>query len=791
MSEREPGDDIAELSPKMVSGAVIVFLLLLVGFVGQFDSARAQQQKEENWNWSAYGGEPEDAHYVPLSEINKSNVAQLQVAWTYPTQDSLSYSFNPLEIDGVLYVQARNTSLVAIDAATGKEMWVHAGLAGMVTRGIAYWQSKDGNDRRLIFAIHHQLQEINAKTGQSILTFGDRGFIDLRAGLGRPVNEIYAIQPRMAGEVYRDLIIVGSVTGEQYLAPPGDVRAYNVMTGKQVWDFHTIPHPGEVGYSTWPKGFWKYAGGGDVWGDFSIDEKRGIVYLPTGGPKYELYGGDRKGINLFSDALVALNAETGKYLWSFQAVHHDVWDYDMVSAPQLVTVEHDGKKVDAVATAGKTCFLYVLDRVTGRPLWPIVEKPVPQSQVPGESTWPTQPFPTEPPPFCAQQFTAADINPYMPTDQRKQMTNEIADDLNGPIFTSPETQETVEMPGNQGGSNWGMSASNPDTGMVYQLSVNAPALLKMSLQSPYANQAAGAEPGAQDTAGETPGHIQYQQHCAACHGQNRLGNGAIPSLVNITKRLSPDAIAAKIQNGSGQMPAFESLTQLQIGEIISYLDNPATGGRSIGMELGRPGGPDSSAIPVQLGGDVVAWGGAPAGQAANPHTGEDTNPYGVMNGPPYPQGLANAPKQRYFTDWSVHFGLGGPPWNTLTAYNLNEGTIQWQVSVGTSPGLTRKQIGAVVTASGLVFLATTDAKVRAYDADNGKILWTASLPAGSYGIPAIYEWKGREYLVVSATQPVDEPGVLPGDSSAPAATNAGTKIQRAYVAFALPETPSK
>jgi len=767
-----------------IRSATLVNLAIALCITGQFASVKAQQEKESDWNWSVYGGEPADGHYVPLKQINKSNVGQLQVAWTYPTQDSLSYSFNPLEVDGLLYVQARNTSLVAIDAATGKEIWVHAGLAGMVTRGIAYWQSKDGNDRRLIFAIHHQLQEINAQTGQSVLSFGDHGFVDLRVGLGRPVNEVYAIQPRSVGEVYGNLIIMGSVTGEQYLAPPGDVRAYDVITGKQVWDFHMVPHPGQVGYNTWPKGFWKYAGGGNVWGDFSIDEQRGIVYLPTGGPKYELYGGDRKGINLFSDSLVALNAQTGKYLWSFQAVHHDVWDYDMVSAPQLITVEHDGKKLDAVAVAGKTCFLYVLDRVTGKPLWPIVEKPVAQSHVPGEFTWPTQPFPTAPPPFCAQQFTAADINPYMPADQRGQLADEIAEDLNGPIFTPPGMQETIEIPGNQGGANWGTSASNPATGMVYQLGVNAPALLKMSLQSPYEDLAAPSGSSSQNMAGETPGHIAYQQHCAACHGQDRQGSGAIPSLVNITSRLTPDAIAAKIQNGSGQMPAFGSLTPLEIREIVSFLDDPVGGGRAIGMELGRPGAPNATAVPVQLGGDVVAWGGAPAGQKANPHTGEDTNPYGVMNGPPYPGGLSNAPEHRYFTDWNVHFGLGGPPWNTLTAYDLNKGIIKWQVSVGGDPGLIPRQIGTIVTASGLVLLATTDGKVRAYDANTGKILWTADLPAGAHGIPAMYERNGREYLVICATSPVQQPATV-HDSPV-----AAEKIQRAYVAFALPEGQS-
>lgn len=770
----------------LATPAKLVLLALLVLLTNQFGMAR--QADQENWNWDAFGGHADESQYVPLHQINKANVSQLQVAWTYPTQDHLSYLFNPVEVNGVVYVLAKDTSLVALDAGTGKELWVHGGMQGLSQRGISYWQSKDGTDRRLIFTMHNQLQEIDARTGKSITDFGDNGFVDLRPGLQRPVDEVARIQSGTAGQVFEDLIIEGAATGEQFLSPPGDVRAYNVLTGKLVWQFHSIPRPGDPGYDSWPKDAWKYAGGADPWAGMSIDQQRGIVYLSTGGPKYELWGGDRKGKNLFSDALVALDARTGKYLWAFQAVHHDVWDYDMVSAPQLVTIHHDGAEVPVVAAAGKTCFLYVLNRVTGQPIWPIEERPVPQSHVPGEQTYPTQPFPTAPPPFCKQSYTAADINPFLPEEQQKQLADRIASDLNGPIFTPPELQETIEMPGNRGGSNWGTTSSNPDTGMVYVLSINAPALLQMSSEQPNST-GFGEILSSKSTTGETPGKVAFQQNCQACHGANLEGNGAIPSLVGVVNKIGPDAVRSQIQNGAGQMPAFASLSDTEVAELISYLQNPATGGQAPTANLGFGRGRGGSAAPAQLGGDVVGWGGVPAGEEAYKKTQTTTAPrYGMMDGPPYPDGIQE-PK-RYFTGWNVNYDIIGPPWSTLTAYDLNTGTIKWQVSVGTPPGLMLEQRGAIVTASGLVFLATGDGKVRAYDADTGKILWTGDLPAGSRGIPAMYQWNGREYLLISATSPVQKPGVFSAASMGlgGGGGNAAQDIQRAYVAYALPSS---
>ncbi len=382
-------------------------------------AVQAASGQQDHKTWRDYGGGPDSSHFVALNQINKSNVSQLEVAWIYPTGDNRSYIFNPIVVDNVMYVLARNSSLVALDAATGKEIWIHENLPGLTSRGIAYWESKDRKDRRLIFTINNHLQEIDARTGKSILTFGNNGLVDLREGLGRDPNTITRIQPESPGRVFEDLIMLGSATGEAYLSPPGHIRAYNVVTGKLVWTFHTIPHPGEFGYDTWPKDAWRYSGGANTWGEITVDEKRGIAYFPTGSPTYDYYGADRIGSNLFANCLLALDARTGKRLWHFQMVHHDLWDYDITAAPQLITVRHGGKLIDAVSQSTKQGFLFVFDRVTGKPLWPIEERPVPKSDMPGEQAWPTQPYPTVPPPFARQSMTADDVNPFILTAEER------------------------------------------------------------------------------------------------------------------------------------------------------------------------------------------------------------------------------------------------------------------------------------------------------------------------------------------------------------------------------------
>lgn len=756
----------ATVSPIAV---ILIYLAVAAGVAGAQDRT----------TWRDYGGSVDNSHFSTLTQINKSNVDKLKVAWSYATHDGIPYVFAPIVIDDVMYVLARDHSLVAIDATTGAEKWIHSALDGISLRGITYWEDKDRKDRRLIFTIHQQLQEIDAVTGKSILTFGKDGYVDLRAGLRRDPQDIHMIQSGTPGKVFENLVILGSSTGEGYLSPPGDLRAYDVRSGELVWQFHTVPHPGEFGYDTWPKDAWQYVGGTNTWGEISIDQKRGIAYFPLGAPTYDYYGADRIGNDLFGDCLLALDARTGKYLWHFQEVHHDLWDYDATSAPQLVTIKVDGKSIDAVAQAGKTGFLYVLDRVTGKPVWPIEERPVPKSSMPGEQASPTQPFPTKPPPFAKQNFTVADVDPYLLTEQeRADAKKQIAGAHYEGMFTPPGMYDTIQMPGNRGGSNWGTTASNPTEGIVYVSSIDAPSILHLYREEP-ASLGFGLV-----RQGGSPGGQLYQQYCQACHGANQQG-GMGPSLVDITKRVNPAVIRSTIINGRGEMPAISNLDDQNLANLISFLVDPKNGGAPT-FDFSKLM-PTTGKSATSDAGPVVASGGAPAGKLDPGIKIPGLGPYGMMGGPPYPKDI-QAPSTRYYSGWNVMYKYASPPWSVLTVYDLNTGTIKWRVPIGQEPtavkegakdtGTLLEQRGVIVTSNGLVFLAAGDGKVRAYDDKTGKLLWTAQLPNGSRAIPALYEVSGREYLVINATWPVEEDGT-------PASTSKESQGS-AYVAYALP-----
>jgi len=432
--------------------------------------------------WREYGGTADSAQYSSLHQIDRSNVGKLEVAWTYPTGDNNRYSFNPIVIDGVLYALAKHNSIVALDATTGKEIWTYTPPADtkvITNRGINYWESKDKSDRRLLFCSNHFLRAIDARTGKPIAAFGDNGAVDLKEGLGRDPRVLKLVQSTTPGRVFEDLLILGSATNEGYGSAPGDIRAFNVRSGKLAWTFHTIPHLGEFGYDTWPKDAWKKVGGANVWGEMSLDETRGILYAPTASAKYNFYGVDRTGADLFADCLLALDARTGKRLWHFQMVHHDIWDYDDATAPKLLTVAHNGKRIDAVAQLSKQGFVWVFDRVTGEPLWPIEERPVPKSEMPGEATWPTQPFPLKPPPFARQKFTADDLSPFLTPEDRARFRDAILSARNEGLFTPPGRRPTIQMPGNNGGANWGGAAVDPNNGRLVVVSKDLPCLLKL------------------------------------------------------------------------------------------------------------------------------------------------------------------------------------------------------------------------------------------------------------------------------------------------------------------------
>jgi quinoprotein glucose dehydrogenase len=777
----------------------LAFAVIGVAFVSAVAVCLAMAERSGKWWWDNLHG-PDSSNFVDSDQIKKSNVNQLEVAWYYPYAQP---GFNPVVVDDVMYLLGRNSALIALDANTGKEIWIHDGLQGITARGINFWQSEDGKDKRLLFSIDSFLQEIDAKTGKLIPSFGIDGTVDLREGLLRAEGTSNRVQSGSPGKVWKNLIILGSAPGEGYVLPPGDIRAYDVITGKRVWQFHTVPWPGEKGYETRPKDNWKYAGGTNNWGSMSVDDERGIVYIPTGSSNYDFYGADRVGQDLYANCLLALDARTGKLLWYFQTVHHDLWDLDNVSAPMLVTVNHDGKKVDAVAHAGKTGFLYVFNRVTGEPLWPIEERPVPKSDVPGEQSWPTQPFPTKPPAFVRQSFTVDDVSPWLVTPEQFQaMKERVAKARNrtgpqGGIFNPPAIgEDSVSMPGNQGGSNWGTTAADPQKGMVFVVGVNQVALLKLEDVTKRTNTGRGG-PGAPLNPALQDGFNAYQSHCMACHGANL--QGAIPgaaNLIGVTDRMGEDAIKAVVSGGKGEMRPVSGISEAEVTAVIAYLGSMGPNGRFGGAgNRGRGAGPATVFPP----GPVIESGGAPHPDLPPRSTG----PFYPGNGGnagnnPYPTDVTDVPPVRYMSDYGVLAAYTKPPYTTITAYDLNTGEIKWQVPNGDHPATIRAggppntgglaaRYGMVITKGGLVFEAGNDGKVRAYDEDTGQVLWTGSFAGGTSGVPVGYESKGREYFVLLTSASGGRGGGGGGGRGAAPQPPIDPNTPIGAVAFALPK----
>jgi quinoprotein glucose dehydrogenase len=525
--------------------------------------------------WRTYGGGAHSAQYSALDQINRSNVAELEVAWSFPAGDG-TFLFNPVVVDGVMYVLARDNEIVALDAETGRELWAHPHEGSVGARGLNYWQSADGSDRRLLYLNAGFLTAIDARTGATVESFGAGGRVDLRTGLaaeGWDVSEVRPLVTSNPGRVFEHLMIVSlPAQGAGYRSTPGDVHAYDVVTGELRWVFHSIPHPGEFGYDTWPEDAYRTAGGVHNWSELTVDEANGIAFIPFGTARYDFYGGDREGMNLYANSLVALDARTGRRLWHQQLVHHDLWDYDLPAAPKLLTIRHEGRQIDVVAQPTKQGFLFVFDRQTGEPIWPIEERSVPRSDVPGEHAWPTQPFPTKPPPFAVQSFAERDINPFLPEEERAILREKLRTSRNDGLFTPPSFAGSIEMPGHNGGANWASTAADPVNGELYVVSKNLPTMLRVELTA--------EEPTVRSVNG--PVVTAEQAAAALAEAQAAAAQGPVRYAIPYDFLRSPTNGMSAIGPPWSHLTAYD----LNTGEIKWRVPNGGTAGAGIPADSG-------------------------------------------------------------------------------------------------------------------------------------------------------------------------------------------------------------
>jgi len=663
---------------------------------------------------------------------------QLKVAWTYHTGDADSMTqiqVNPIIIDSTLYAVSPKLKLFALNAATGKEKWVFdpmndstvkkQGNFGMnVCRGVTFY-SDNKDSQRIFYSANSQLYCIHAKTGIPVKSFGENGKIDLHADLGRDASKLY-VAMTSPGIIYKDMIIVGCRVSEEADAAPGFIRAYDVHSGNLRWIFHTIPQPGEFGYDSWDdKDAWKHIGGVNAWSGFSLDEKNGILFAPLGSASYDFYGGRRTGNNLFANCVLALDAATGKRIWHFQTVHHDVWDRDLPTAPVLVSLKKDGKTIDAIAQTTKSAFIFLFNRKTGESIYPIHETPVPnQSELAGEKLSSTQPVPSFPKPFARQILSEKDLNDLSSDSSYADIKNRLAHYHTGNMFNPPSKEGTVIFPGFDGGAEWGGPAYDPLTGILYVNATEMPWILTMV---DVKNKPEKAETNLQ------AGTRIYNINCMNCHGPQREGSPNYPVLIGINKKYNQQQFEQIVSSGRRMMPAFKQLDKEEMNALASFILDDKKEQRQ-------------KFIARQKTKDI--W-------YDLPYSSTGYNKFLTKEGYPAVK----------------------PPWGTLSAIDLNTGNLLWKDTLGDYPALKAKGIhsgtenygGPVVTAGGLLFIAaTSDAKIRAFNKRTGKLLWEADLPAAGFATPSVYQVNGKQYLVIACGG-----GKL------------GKKTSDAYVAFAL------
>jgi len=674
--------------------SAVAFLVILPALPQTANNARPNPPAAApNREWPAYGGNPEGTRYSPLKQIDRSNVGRLRLAWTYETPGS-GLQTNPIVVHGVLYGNTPGGHVIALDGATGKLVWSwDSHNAAQKVRGMTYWA--EGADQRIFAGAGRYVYALNAITGEAISSFGKDGRIDLHQDIGRD-PETQSVTLTSPGVIYKDLLIVGGRESEGLPASYGDVRAYNTRTGKLRWSFHTIPRPGEFGYETWPADAWTYTGAANNWAGMTVDGNRGIVYVPTGSASADFYGANRVGDDLFANCLLALDAATGKRIWHFQAVKHDIWDRDFPSPPVLVTVVRDGKPVDAVAQTTKHGYVFLFDRVTGKPLFPIEYRKYPVSTLEGEVAAGTQPLPTKPAPFARQLLTEDMLTSRTPEAHQWALEQFRTFRSEGQFVPLSLGKETVVFPGFDGGAEWGGAAFDPESGLLF---VNANDLAwtsSMALNPPPAN-----------------GRELYTAQCAACHGADMAGNGGqAPSLSGIKTRRTADQVTEIVQKGAGRMPGFPGLRPAALRALVQYL---ITGDANQGT---APAAPSPFDLKYRFTGYKRFL--DPDGYPAT------APPWGTLN--------------------AINLNTGEYAWK------IPLGEYPDLAAKGMKDTGTENYGGPIATAGGVVFIAATnfDRKFRAFDKDTGKLLWETTMINSGNATPATYEVNGRQYVVIAA-----------------------------------------
>lgn len=681
---------------------------------GQTSPEAKKPDRYDNYrDWAIYRGDKKAIQYSELDQITADNVSRLEVAWEYHHGDPSGPSMysNPIMIEGLLYFTTPTLNAVAIDAATGEERWVFEPAKqredGRVTRGrnrgVVYWENEAGGQQRIFHFVKDRLYALDAKRGTLIESFGQDGLVDLRQHLPVPAAQA-SVEVTTPGIVYQNYLIVGSRVPEGNASTPGDIRAFDTVTGEFKWIFHTIPHEGELGYDTWEWEEGETYGGANPWGGFSLDEERGWVFCATGSAAGDfIYGGTRKGANLFANCVLVLDATTGERQWHYQTIHHDIFDYDNPPAPVLASIDDGEEKRDVAVQLTKMGLTFVLDRDTGEPVFPVEERSVPPSTVPGEAAWPTQPFPVKPPPLVRSSTFEADLTNITP-EARAYVLDIFRKHKTGGLYTPASLQGTITTPGHQGGVEWGGAAFDPTTNVLYVNANEAPTINQLKPMREAGPGATPVERGAQ----------LYQNNCTFCHGPNRQGLAPLyPPLTNL--QMTGGEMRELLETGRGIMPAFPQFSGQERDDVIAYLQSEVT--------------------------ETPA-----SNESESPAPSEKGSPHYIQHSP-------------FFVDKEGYPAIA-PPWGTLNAIDLHRGEILWKVPLGEYPALAARGIrhtgaknfgGPVLTAGNVLFIAATpDEKIRAFDKYTGKVLWEHTLPAGGYATPSVYMIDGKQYIVIAA-----------------------------------------